>query len=160
MIKDLAKPGDILLYRVTSKSGWISKLIASVQLWRSEGDEGPQYSHCAIVDMDRIHMVEAYWPRVRRVQIDWSVAGLELWRVQQSNDTQATFTVGWVRAKVGLPYDLGHAFFGLFDFKHAEKCTSLVTGPWKAHGRDLMAKAGKFLGPTELAESPQLRRLG
>jgi len=156
-MKERARPGDILFYSVTPQSGWVARFIAMAQFWRKEGVGSVQYSHVSIVLRDTNYQVEAYWPRIRKSKINWSDDNLELCEIRGISEKQRCDMIIYAMEAIGQWYDLGTFFFGLFNFKNAEICTTLVRSTAAAIGVRLGYDYGKLLTPNELRNDVQLR---
>lgn len=155
----LVRPGDLVFTKVTPQSTFGAKIIAIASILRKEGTRATQYSHVAIVDWDVNYVIEARWPKLRRTQIDWSDSNLEIYRIQNFSVNKATAFMNHANSCIGQWYDLGQFLFGLFNFKKAEICTSLVINSAKVAGISLGQAAGRLVTPNELAEDPQLKRI-
>jgi len=154
--KGLARPADILLYRVTPRSGIVAKIIAIAQIIRSEG-RGPYiYSHVSIVANNTDYQIEAAWPKVRKSKIDWTNPGLELRRLPDLQAHRAALILIEAESSMGEWYNIGDMFFGLFQIPHAKICTKLVAVCAAKAGYWLGRDAGAFLSPDELADDSQL----
>lgn len=151
-------PGDLIFYPVTPRSGFVPRLIASVQLWRGEGSGKTMYSHVAIADFEPGWQFEAYVPRSRRSRIP-DGRDVEVWRVRGALPGHAEAVLHWARTHTGQWYDLGRALFGAFKMAHSNICTTFVASAWQEAGFDLSAKAGRFVGPNELIDSGLLERV-
>lgn len=159
MIREDAKPGDLLFYKVTPQSNWIARLIAIAQIWRKEGDGSTQYSHVSIIT-HRLTQIEAVWPKVKESDVDWSSERLELWRINNISYLQAADIVLHAVQRIGQWYDLGNFFFGLFPSKQRQICTTLVTEAAKDVNITLARDAGDLITPNELIADRQLIRVG
>jgi hypothetical protein len=158
-MRDKARPGDLLFYKVTPQSGCIARLIAVVQMIRGEGTSSTQYSHVSIVARSTDKQIEAWWPRVRESMIDWSSGSIELWRINNIDYKQASDIVTHAMKSIGEWYDLGEFLLGLFPSKQRHICTTLVKDAAESVGITLAASAGDFITPNELRDDPQLRRV-
>lgn len=157
-VQEQARPGDLLLYSVTPKSGVVSRLIATVELWRKEGDYKTQYSHVSVVSSKQDYQFEAMFPKTRESQIDWTDPRIELWRVKDSTSDQVTQVLSWCRAHVNCYYDVGQVFMGFFRLSNTYSCTKFARQSWLDAGRDIVPGAGKFIGPNDLV-NPTIERV-
>ena len=156
--KSVVRAGDLLFYKVTPQSWWVAQVIALAQALRSETPLPDSYSHVAIVDLDCEHKVEAIWPKVRRVPIDWESDRIVLYRLRNMTDGKRIKMLAEAHNHIGEWYDIGQALFGFADFVKAEICTTLTQKAAKAAGYILGKKAGKFPAPNEIAADPNLIR--
>jgi len=155
-LKYKARPGDLLFYKVTPQSWWVSKLIAVFQIIRSEGTSAIQYSHVSVVMRDTDYQVEAVWPRVRKSPIDWSDENIELYRINRVGRMALSNMVTNAIGMIGQLYDLGQFFFGLFPSKQRKICTSLVVESAKKTGVILGSGAGILISPNELRDDKRI----
>lgn len=158
-LPQMAKPGDLLFYRVTPKSSILSRLIASAQLLMGRGERPVQYSHVAILERDGMRCIEARWPKVQVNDVNWEDPELELWRYPMSATLAALVLIN-ARDHFGDYYDIGQLLFGWFDFKHAEICTTLVRSAFARVDLMLGAGSGKFPTPNDLVSDPALEFIG
>ena len=159
MDKDLAFPGDLLFYRVTPKSSFRAKMIAWVQMLRGEGAGSFEYSHVAIVDIDTDYKIEAVWPRIRRVKINWGDQDMELCRVsimswmgERAAEEAAKFIGRW--------YNVGQMLFGMVNWGKGRICTTLMRTAYQPMGMTLAEEAGDFLSPNELRDDKRIWSVG
>jgi len=158
-LKDLARPGDILFYRVTPTSSFIARFIAALELLRAEGRGVVQYSHVAILDFNTDFCIESLWPCVQRTQVDWSDSRLELWRVSASAPDTAVAIIS-AKGHIGDMYDIWGLLFGALTAKHRVICTTLIQKAFANAGIKIGVSAGNVPTPNELAEDPALQFLG
>jgi len=158
-IRLLSCPGDVLMYRVTSRSKWKARAIAIVQIIRKEWNTDHLYSHASIVAWDRMHQLEAVMPKCRVSEIKWDTDGLELWRAVDINGINVDMVVRAAHAMVGKWYDFPHLLGGLIDMKNAEICTTFVVKAFEKGGILLAENAGKFVAPNELLGDGRLKRI-
>lgn len=128
--KKYLKPGDILLYRVVPRSGFSAKFISWGQHVLNQAPSEENYCHIAIVDNDTDYILEAKWPKVRRWKLDWEHLDasyhVELWRVKKVTPKKVQKALAWATEHLGEWYDLPLFFFGLFNFRNAEICSTYV----------------------------------
>ena len=158
-LRDMAKPGDLLFYRVTPDSSLSCRVIAALELIRGEGKGPLQYSHVAILETDKDTIIEARWPRVRTAKVNWEDPDLELWRHPMTTPTALAVLIA-ARSHIGDMYDIMGLIFGALDSKHREICTTLVAKSFASMDITLGAGAGDILTPNELIRSPALHRIG
>jgi len=161
--KSLLRPGDLLLYRMTIKSGISSWFIGWGQNVIGKSPvHGKSYVHVAIVDKDTDYMLESRWPRSKRCKIKWKKLDkkykIELWRVRATSLEKIDKVMEWAYANLGLWYDLGLFIWGWLDFKHAEVCSTFVKKAWgnadvvfKLHKK--LTEKGALITPDEIVGS-------
>jgi len=88
-----------------------------------------QYGHVAIAVGPQT-MVQAVWPRVQKVAIDWTDPGIEIWRISDATPAQRHAAAVAATTHIGDRYDIGDMMFGLFPSRHAEICSVLVEVSW------------------------------
>ena len=156
-LRNRARPGDLLFYRVTPQSGWLARLIAMAQFWRKEGAGAVQYSHVAIV-RNQDECIEAAWPKIRCRPIDWD-ADVDLCRLYRMGKMRASHMINSAEAHLGDWYGLGQLLFWMFPFWRGRYCTTLVQECAIAAGYDLADLAGNVVSPNELIEDKQVKRV-
>ncbi len=156
--KKLARPGDLLFYRVTPESGWIAKIIAIAQMIRSEGKSPTSYSHVSVIDADMNYQLEGIWPKTRRSKIDWEEQRLELWRVKGVKAAQIMKVHSWCYNHLNRWYSFGQIFLGLFTLSNHYSCTKFIRAAFQEVNKDLAPNAGRFLGPNEFI-SDRIKRV-
>jgi uncharacterized protein YycO len=141
------KPADIGLFRVTSDSGWFSKLIGWGQKWIGQAPTVVAYDHAVIFDTPT-SITEAFWPRVRRRDFDpIGYEGLEVYRVKNITPDAVSKVLAYATSHLGEWYNLtGILTFGLVQLGHTAVCSQFV---WEA-----FTAAGIVLCPYESLESP------
>jgi len=162
--KSLLRSGDLLFYRPTKKSGisawfitWAQNVIGKSPI------HGPGYCHVALIDEDTDYLFEARWPKTRRWKINWKKLDkhykIELWRVRKGNVEKVKKVVKWCSENLGLFYDIGLFIWGLFDFKHAEVCSTFVSKAWAEAGvvfkETKMIAGGALITPDEIIGNNQ-----
>lgn len=157
-VQELAQPGDVLLYSVTPKSGLVARLIATVQMWRKEGDYKTQYSHVSVVSGKPGYQFEAMFPKTREYVVDWQNPRLELWRVKGATQEQTKLALAWCAAHIGCYYNVGQILMGAFKLSNSYSCTMFVRQAWLHAGIDTVPSAGRFIGPNEFI-NPAIERI-
>ena len=152
------RQGDLIFYKTTPQSWWLSRLIAVVQLLRKEGTSSTLYSHVSILDYDKMHQLEGIWPKTRISDIDWDYPGIEVWRVKDLTSEQRHAALTWSYCHLERPYDIGQVLLGLFTWDSAYTCSEFVVEAYRYVGIDLAPDAGRFLGPNEMI-SPLIERV-
>lgn len=160
----LARPADIILYRVSSKSKFFSKLVGWLEpLIESSGSESWTYSHASLIDKNMGYQLEAVWPRTSCNPIDWMNEDLqpELWRVKNFTDMQREDSVRWATDNLGLKYDWRFLLFGWRAHNHEMICSEYVHAAILRGGGVCLVPnpQNKRICPNELAESFKLERL-
>lgn len=148
----MMQPGDIVFYRVTPKSFFVSKIIAIAALLSGRGYSNTLYSHVAILTTcDPLRQAEATWPKTRisDVHIDKPI---EIWQLQGITDAQRCCVIDWCNKNLGEWYDLGMFLLGWADIHHAEICTSFVAKAYAAAGIPL-GRGKRFNFPSELLDA-------
>ena len=158
-LQQLVHPGDLLFYRVRAQSPFMYKLIALAEHLRNANPSQKHYAHVAIVGGETLTKIEATWPRVTESVIDWTRPDLELWRIKGITPEQTVKFLQFARKKIGERYDIGMFCLGVFDFKHAEICTTLVKKA-ACHAKiPLAITTGDFLTPDELVNDLLLYKI-
>ena len=155
---DHLQHGDLIFYKVTPQSWWLSRLIAVIQIICKEGKTDTQYSHCSILDYDQTQQLEGIWPKTRISKIDWSDPNIEVWRVKNLTSKQHHAALTWTYCHLDRPYDIGQILLGLFTWSSAYTCSEFVVEAYRHVGIDLASDAGRFIGPNELV-SPLIERV-
>jgi len=152
------KPGDVLLYRVTPNSPWHDKLIAWGEKLMGKKFTKNSYCHVAMVDYDTDLILEAVWPKTHVVRFPGkSKNPVEVYRVKDATPEQISKAIDWAHKNLGLWYNVGLLFFGLFPSKHKVVCSTYVDHAWDSAGLSL--GDGKLFSPDEVAASPMLERV-
>ena len=138
--KELLKPGQILFYRVIKNTGFTGQFIGWAQhvIGKTPLHGSQSYCHVGILDTDTNYLLEAKWPKTRRWLIDWNKIekhyGVEVWEVKNVTPEQVKLAIDWCHDNLGEWYDVGLFVWGLFDFKHAEVCSTFVGKAWEDAG--------------------------
>lgn len=155
---DRLNHGDLIFYRVTPQSWWVSHLIAAVQLLRKEGNTSTYYSHVSILNYDKKEQLEGIWPKTRISKINWEHPGIEVWRIKEVTSEQRHAALTWAYCHLDRPYDIGQILLSLFLWSSAYTCSEFVVEAFRYVSIDLAPNAGRFLGPNELI-SPLIERV-
>jgi uncharacterized protein YycO len=70
------------------------------------------WSHVGIVDGE--YVIEAVWPKVRRVRIDKFLEGKSNWRIDQFACANKQAIIDAAKSQLGKPYDIGAVIGFLF----------------------------------------------
>jgi cell wall-associated NlpC family hydrolase len=155
------KPGDLLLFRVTPKSSWLAKIIVIGEKILGSSIFKKSYSHIGILDYDTDFMYESRWPRSRRTKLDWTRLNkyyiLESYRVKNATSDMIDNVITWCNNHLGMKYDLGLFFFGLFDQKNMEVCSTFVAKAWSSVGVILRRRSSqKLITPDEIIRNKHI----
>jgi hypothetical protein len=154
------KPGDILLFEVGSRSPWHDRLIAlGEKLLKKQFTVG-SYCHAAIIDTDTGLMLEAVWPKTHVIKIKSRNNKIQVFRVKSTTKTQCLRAVEEAHKDLGLWYNVGKLFFGLFPRKHEVICSTYVAISWRAAGVKLAKRGDRVFSPDEIAASPLVKHIG
>lgn len=151
----ILQPGDILLYRVTPNSPWHDKVIAWGEQLLKKKFTKFNYCHVAMVDYDTDLILEAVWPWTHLTLFPGKGNNpVEVYRVKDVTPEQVKLAITWAHQNLGVWYDLGRLFFGLFPSRHKVICSTYIDYSWDNAGRSL--GDGKLLSPDEIAVSSQI----
>lgn len=155
-LRELAKPGNLLFYRVLPSSGVKAKLIRFLVRLTRQGTG--VYDHVSIVDVDCQYQYESVLPKVRRSQIDWKSPELELYKVKDVNEACVSAILEEAKSRVGNWYGLGKSVKALLSKFRLEICTHYVIDCIIiGSALDLTQGTGEFVtSPDELSKSPFL----
>ncbi len=145
------EPGDILLFRVTSRSPLLDRLIGWGQKVIKQAPSSAAYCHAALVGPDSGRLYEARWPKIHNIPIDWETLRkrnpIEVYRVKDIRPEQVSAVLRFAENRVGRRYDVPAILtFGIIQFGHATVCSQFV---WEA-----FTAADICLCPWEDLESP------
>lgn len=153
------KGGDIILYPVTPKSAWSSKLVVIGEILFGAGKGLEHYSHVGIVSDTPGYQFEAVWPRVCRSKIDKS-RPYEIWRIEGLDDMKRREILAFCRARCGEWYNMiGLLTFGLIGFKHTEVCSQFAGFAYASVGIKISAEGKRLLSPNAIADYPGARMI-
>lgn len=153
------QPGDLLFYKVTPRSGWMSKLIAVVQMVRGEGSSGTSYSHVALSDFNSNYQLESTPPKTRRGLVDWANPSIEVWRIKNVSAAQVSNALGWAYTHLNKPYDFSQILLGWITWSNGYTCAEFVKSAYDSTGVSLSPTAGRFVGPNELMNLDLLEKI-
>lgn len=120
------KPGDVVLYPVTGRSGWTSRAVAIGELLVGAGRKPTLYSHAAILAWEPGWQYEAKWPRTGRFRID-RARPYEIWNVGNPSDGQRRDILNWAAEHCGQWYNmLGLLTGGLLGLPGHVVCSQFV----------------------------------
>lgn len=154
------KPGDILLFEVVPNSPWHDKLIAFGERLLGKQWTRASYCHAALIDEDTNLMLEAVWPKTHVLQIKSRNNKIQVFRVKKATKAQCALAIAQARKDLGLWYNVGKLFFGLFPHRHQVICSTYVSKAWKAAKVNLEKKRVKVFSPDEIASNPLVRHVG
>ena len=142
--KKLLKPCDVLLFRTTHRSTWLERLIVWGQKTFYHVPSAARYCHVALVAGDTNLLIEAVWPKVRIVPIDFSTyknrEQIEVYRIKDLTDEQREKILAWAYGHDGEWYDVPLLLTGWIDMKHAEVCSTFVSHSCKAGEQSIPTK--------------------
>ena len=145
------RQGDIILYPVTGRSNWVSRLVGAAQLALGLGRGFEQYSHAALLDEDMRHQYEAKWPKTGRFMVDRSRV-FEVWNVGEPTDAQRRIILASARTHVGEWYNMtGLLTGGLLGLPRTAVCSQFAGYAYAAAGIHINAEAQRILSPNAIA---------
>ncbi|MGH7975010.1 MAG: hypothetical protein ACREBR_05765 [bacterium] len=150
------KPGDIILFKVVAKSPWHDKLIALGELLLNKQFTRDSYCHVAMVDSDTALMLEAVWPKTHVIPLRCRGNVAEVYRVKGATSAQVKQALKWAHENVGLWYNVGKLFFGLFPSRHKVLCSTYVAKAWKSTNVTLGDIDEKIFSPDEIAANKKV----
>lgn len=154
------QPGDIILYTVTPKSGWTSKLVAVGELFWGAGRGAKAYSHAAVLSYTKGRQFEAKWPLTGFYPVD-SSRPYEVWRITGVTDEQRKAVLRWCQAHTGQLYDMvGLLTFGLIRSRHRAVCSQFVGRAYAAAGIRIAPEGKRLLSPNAIADFKRARLVG
>lgn len=160
MNKTQLKPGDILLFEVVPNSPWHDKLIAFGEKFLGKQFTRSSYCHAALIDTDTDMMLEAVWPKTHIIPIKSRSNKIQVFRIKNATKEQCLKTVKEAHKDLGLWYNVGKLFFGLFPRKHEVICSTYVAISWKAAKVKFAKLNGKVFSPDEIASNPLVKHIG
>lgn len=150
------RQGDIILYPVTPKSGWTSRLVAAGEMALGIGNSLEAYSHAAILTEDGQEW-EAKWPRIGKFPIDRTRI-FEVWNVGNPTDDQRRAILLEAATHKGDWYNMtGLLSDGRLWIPHTEVCSQLVGICYKAGGIHLKKEGQRILAPNVIVDYPGAR---
>jgi hypothetical protein len=154
------RPGDILLFEVVPNSPWHDKLIAFGEKLLGKQFAKASYCHAAMIDIDTELMLEAVWPKTHVIKIKSRNNKIQVFRVKNATKEQCLKAVEEAHKDLGLWYNIGKLFFGLFPRKHEVICSTYVGISWKAAGKKFAKLNDKVFSPDEMASDPLVMHVG
>jgi hypothetical protein len=152
MSREDCLPGDIVLYPVSGKDGWESRIVGIGQLLFGSGRGHEQFSHAALLSTTPGWEWEAKWPRVGHFEIDQS-RDYEVRRPREYTEEQRRKVLAWFAAHKGNRYDLACLFtFGLIQLPNAEVCSQAVDRALLYAGNHPDLEGKHILSPDALAD--------
>ncbi len=158
--KTQLRPGDILLFEVVSNSPWHDKLIAFGEKMLGKQFTRSSYCHAALIDSDTDMMLEAVWPKSHIIPIKSRNNKIQVFRMKNATKAQCLKAVEKAHKNLGLWYNIGELFFGLFPRKHEVICSIYVAISWKSVGFKMAKKGDKVFSPDEIASSMLVKHVG
>lgn len=154
------RPGDILLFEVVPNSPWHDKLIAFGEKILRKQFTRSSYCHAALIDTDTDMMLEAVWPKTHIISIKSRNNKIQVFRVKNVTKAQCLKAVKKAHEDLGLWYNIGKLFFGVFPRKHEVICSTYIAISWKASKVKLSKRADKVFSPDEIASNPLVKHIG
>ena len=145
------QPGDLLLFRVSSSSNWLDRLIGWGQRVIHAAPTDADYCHVAIIGPTADRMYQAAWPRIVNSALDCTTVNktilLEAYRVKGITQGQIQSVLAAAQGRVGEHYDLlAILTFGILQLGKTAVCSQYA---WQS-----FVDAGIVLCPFESLESP------
>jgi len=154
------QPGDILLFEVVPNSPWHDKLIVFGEKLLGKQFTRSSYCHAALIDTDTDLMLEAVWPKTHIIPIKSRNNKIQVFRIKNATKAQCLKAVAEAHKDLGLWYNVGKLFFGLFPRKHEVICSTYVAISWKASKVQLAKRGDKVFSPDEIASNPLVKHVG
>jgi hypothetical protein len=125
------RPGDLLLFRVSSSSNWLDKLIGWGQKVIHQAPTKAAYCHVALVGFNPLTMYEAKFPTIRLSPINLTGIQksliLEVYRIKTITSEQITQVIGMAHRRLGEHYDwLAILTLGLLQIGPAAVCSQYI----------------------------------
>jgi hypothetical protein len=136
------QPGDILLFEVVPNSPWHDKLIALGEKLLGKQFTKTSYCHVAMIQIKA---------RNNKIQV---------FRMKNATKKQCLLAVAEAHKDLGLWYNIGKLFFGLFPKKHEVICSTYVAISWKVAGKVFSKIDDKVFSPDEIAADPLVEHVG
>jgi uncharacterized protein YycO len=157
------QPGDILLFRVSSSSNWLDKLIGWGQRVIREAPTNAAYCHVALVGPDGEHLYEAKWPKIHNIPINVNALQkniiLETYRVKGISGPEIRLVMDYARDHVGRHYDvLALLTFGYVQMGRSAVCSQFVWEAFTAAAR-VLCPYKDLTSPDDIAASPLLEKV-
>lgn len=157
------KPGDLLLFRVSSSSNWLDKAIGWGQKIIHQAPTTAAYCHVAVVGPDPESMYEAVWPKVHNTSFDLKdiekTLIVEAYRIKGVTPQEVSQVMKYCFSQVGEWYPVASiATFGIINFGYAPYCSMLAWRAYLEAGR-ILCPDEKMVSPDDLAASSLLERV-
>jgi hypothetical protein len=147
------KPGDLILYTVSGRSGWTSKLVAIGQLLVGVGRGTEQYSHVAILSNRPGRQWEWKFPRSGEFRVDRTRA-YEVWRIGEPNEYQRQRILDYCAVCRGEWYNLIGLFTdGLLGLPHTAVCSQGAGRAYEFSGIRIGTEGKTFPAPDAIPDA-------
>lgn len=155
--------GDLILFRVSSSSNWLDKMIGWGQKVIHQAPTSAAYCHVAIVGPTPERMYEAIWPKVRNSAFDVTKVQknliIEVYRVKDATPEQIGVVMAYCKSQIGQWYSVSSILsFGMLSWDHRPYCSLLAWRAWLKAYRELCPDE-KMVSPDDIAASPSLVRI-
>lgn len=158
----MPQPGDLILYPVTGKSWWVSRLIGAVQLIFGVGKKKTLYSHVAIFSQEhrgKLFEFESRWPRSGQYPVDTS-RPFEIWELLDVDDEKRSRIIRWCVDHQGERYPLFTLVsFGIARFKHEAVCSQWAARAYASVGIHFSKEGERIVSPDVMPDSKKVRLL-
>ena len=152
MSREDCRAGDIVLFSVSGKDSWESRIVAIGELLFGAGCTNEQFSHAAILSEFPGMIWEASWPRVGCHFID-QTRDYEVRRPRVYTEEQRRKVLAWFSVHNRDRYDLACLFtFGLIQLPNAEVCSQAVDRALLYAGDHPDLEGKHILSPDALAD--------
>jgi hypothetical protein len=153
------RPADIILYPVTPRSGWTSRLVAAGEMILGSGKGAELYSHAALVSYSPGLQWEAKVPWVGLYRID-KTRTYEVWRLPGMTDEMREIILDEAKSHKGDWYNLiGLLTAGLLGPRNQEVCSQLVGICYAKAGIKIGKEGLLLLSPDAIADYPGARMI-
>lgn len=157
------QPGDLLLFRVSSSSNWLDKLIGWGQKFIHEAPTDAEYCHVTIVGPDSGSMYEARWPKIQNGPLDLSKIQkniiIEAYRVKNITPAQVQLVMEKAKSLVGRWYDiLAILTMGKVQLGSSMVCSEYAYNCFLNAGI-VLSSPDALESPDDIAASPLLMKL-
>ena len=152
MSREDCLPGDIVLFPVSGKDPWESRIVGIGQLIFGAGRTNEQFSHSAVLARTPGMVWEASWPRVGCHSIDQG-RYYEVRRPRVYTEEQRRKVLAWFSVHNRDRYDLLCLLtFGLIQHKGMEVCSQAVDRALLYAGDHPDLEGKHILSPDALAD--------
>lgn len=150
------RAGDIVLYTVSGRSEFSSRVVAAGELLAGMGRGAVQFSHAAVLDHGGFQY-EAKWPKTGRYPVDIA-RPYEIWRIEGMTQIQRHEVLMWCARHVGEWYDIVELLtFGLIQHRNRSVCSQFVDRAFRRAGVRLGREGQALLSPDAIADDPRAR---